>query len=82
MRVSVLETETLESQSQLSNTRLRLLKVILSFETKPEKLLLVETETRIWSIFKTVTTRDRHPDVETEAETDSLADLLFRDEFM
>ena len=47
MKVSVLETETFVSQSQLS--RLRLSEVSLSFETEIEtgKLLIVETETKI-----------------------------------
>ena len=79
MRVSVLKTETFESQSQLSRPRLRLSEVSLSFETETVKPLIVETETdsRIWTIFETETPRDRPLDVQTEtvAETKSLADL-------
>ena len=36
---------------------------------------MVETETRIWEIFDTQTTRDWPLDVETEAKTESLTDL-------
>ena len=45
MRVSVLETDTFESQSQLSRQRLRLSEVSLRFKTETEtgKLLMVET---------------------------------------
>ena len=56
MRASVLKTETFESQSQLS--RSRLWEVGLNFETK--------TETRIQTIFKTEATRDRPLDVDIE----------------
>ena len=38
MRVSVFETQTFESQSQLSRPKLRLSEVGLRFETKNEKL--------------------------------------------
>ena len=71
MRVSDLETETLGSQSQF--LKLRLSEVSLSFETEIEKLLMTETDTRLWTIFEIETTRDRPLDVETE--TESLADL-------
>ena len=75
MRVSVLETETeaFKSQSQLS--RSRLWTVRLDFETETEKLLMDETETRIWTIFKTKTTWDRPLDVKIEAKTESPADF-------
>ena len=66
---------TSESQSQLSRPRLRLSEVSLSFETKTGKLLMIETETRIWTIFETETTWDLPLGVETEAE--SLTDLRF-----
>ena len=48
-KVSVLETETFKSQSQLLRPRLRLSEDSLSFETEIEtgKLLMVETETRL-----------------------------------
>ena len=45
MRVSDLETETFESQSQLSRPRLRFSEVSLSFKTETGKLLMVKTET-------------------------------------
>ena len=79
MRVSVLEAEieTLESQSQLSRPRLRLSEVSLSFETKTGKFLMVETETRIWTIFETKTTRDWPLDVQTEVKIESLSDLCY-----
>ena len=75
MRVSVLEAEieTLESQSQLSRPRLRLSEVSLSFETKTGKFLMVETETRIWTIFENETIWAQP--LNAEAETDSLADF-------
>ena len=75
MRVSVLETETFESQSQLSRSRLS--EASLSFMNQTEKLLMVknetETETRLWTIFETTTTRDRARPM--DVETESLADL-------
>ena len=48
MRVSVLETNTFESQSQLSRPKLRLSEVSLTFDTEDQtgKLLMVETETK------------------------------------
>ena len=79
MRVLFLETKikTFESHSLLSRPRLRLWDISISFETENEtgKLLMVETETetRIWTIFKTETTQDLALDV--EIETESLAHL-------
>ena len=61
MRLSVPETESFESQSQLSKLRLMLLELNLSFKTKTGKLLIVETETRMWTIFETKTTRILRP---------------------
>ena len=77
MRVSVLdtETETFESQSQL--LRPRLSKVSLIFDTETGKLMMVETETRILTIFEIETTRDQPLNVETE----SLPDLWPLGEF-
>ena len=66
-------------------SRLRLLKVSfrfwdwglrsLSFKTKTDirKLLIVESKTKIWTIFETETTQDRLLDVETKAKR--LADI-------
>ena len=77
MRVSVLKTETQPFESQYKLSKLRHSEVSLSFETNTGNLLMVETETetRIWTIFETETTRDWSLDVETKAETESLADL-------